>query len=175
MADVKVPTRLIICIDGTWCTADGSHGRGFGNTSNTYRVCASVKSGDCFDPVAKRDIRQRKLYYEGVGSANDPKSLSRFVSGITGEGYKDQIKRAYQECCKLDEEDEIWLYGFSRGAWMIRAVAGLLHFLGALNSAGTSDFDKEYERVLNSYTSPKDRKRIGPGQVCHVLEEHFHC
>jgi uncharacterized protein (DUF2235 family) len=156
---------LVVCIDGTWCTADGPHGKGYGNTSNTYRVCASVKKDVCFDPIANREIIQRKIYMEGVGSADSPRSLKRFVAGITGEGYQDRIKEAYEECCKLNEQDEIWLYGFSRGAFIARAVAGLLHYVGALASAGTARFSEEYSKTLRLYKNFDDRSRIGPGQV----------
>ena len=168
MESRRFPTRLIICIDGTWCTADGTQGKGFGNTSNTYRVCACVKKGECFDPVAKRTIIQDKRYYEGVGSADDPTSLKRLWAGVSGDGYKGIIKQVYEECCKLDASDEIWLFGFSRGAFIACAVAGLLHYIGALESVGTHQFDGEYKKALKIYNNADARSRIGPGQVRQI-------
>ena len=69
MAATSVPTRWIACVDGTWCTPDGTYGMltipsrdntkaslilyFIGNThnniSNIYRICASVKVGECVD------------------------------------------------------------------------------------------------------------------------------
>lgn len=47
----KPPTRLIICVDGTWCDPDGPalSDKGKRNITNVYRFCASIQRGDqCF-------------------------------------------------------------------------------------------------------------------------------
>lgn len=50
----------------------------------------------------------------------------------------------------LGTEDEVWLFGFSCGGYIVRAVAGLLKFLGAFESASTDarTFDEEYQMAL---------------------------
>jgi len=55
-------------------------------------------------------------------------------AGASGHGYKNIKRRVYKKCCTLEESDKIWLFGFSRGAFIVRAVAGLLHHIGALQS-----------------------------------------
>ena len=65
----------------------------------------------------------------------------------------------------MDAKDEIWLYGFSRGAYIVRAVAGLLHHIGSLKSAGGSQFEKEYSDALKVYSDLKNRSNLGLGQV----------
>jgi hypothetical protein len=60
----------------------------------------------CVDKVANRKIIQKKIYVEGVGSADNPGSLSRFIAGISGKGYEQHIKAAYEECCKLNEDNK---------------------------------------------------------------------
>jgi len=160
------PVRLVICCDGTWCTEDGANGKGNGNITNVYRICASVKTGMVQDPSG-RLIEQDKIYQPGVGSANDVGSWARTSAGVWGTGFGDTIRELYQKCCLLDEQDEVWLYGFSRGAYIVRAVAGLLHFVGCLKSASdTQTFTKEYKRTLEVYDSAAKRSKIGPGQVC---------
>lgn len=169
MASVKPLTRLIYCVDGTYCTPDGPQPRGRGNISNVYRICASVKTGEFYDDVAQKEIRQEKIYEGGVGSADGIGQFEKLRAGVLGDGYKPMIRKVYQQCCKLGPEDEVWLYGFSRGAYIVRAVAGLLHYIGALQSAGGSDFKEEYSRALGFYETPEKRSKAGPGQASPLL------
>lgn len=161
---IQEPTRLIICIDGTYCTADGPEGKGHGNTSNVYRLFASIKAGKCPD-----GFNQEKHYEEGIGSADEVGSLKRLTAGVCGAGYQDFIQKSYEQCCQLTSQDEIWLFGFSRGAYIARAVAGLLDYIGALNSTG-DQFKKDYKKMLEVYNNKEKRSRIGRGQVrlCEV-------
>lgn len=159
MASTSPPTRLIICIDGTYCTADGPGGKGHGNISNVYRIFASIKTGKCPD-----GFNQEKHYQEGIGSADKVGSLKRFNAGFFGSGYEEIIQEIYERCCQLTSQDEIWLYGFSRGAYIARAVAGLLDYIGALKSTG-EQFKKEYKRMLEVYNNEEKHSVIGRGQV----------
>ena len=56
MADGPRHTRLIICVDGTWCDPDGPHGRRDKNVTNVYRFYASVRRGECVDASGKRYV-----------------------------------------------------------------------------------------------------------------------
>lgn len=100
-----------------------------------------------------------------IGSAGEMNSVDKAVVGIRGTGFKDIIKRVYKRCCMLDVRDRVWLYGFSRGAYIVRAVAGLLHYIWALRSAGSEQFDAHYSRALKIYEDAEQRWRCGPGQV----------
>ena len=159
MASTNLPTRLVICIDGTYCTADGPDGKGHGNTSNVYRIFASVKTGECDD-----GFNQKKHYEEGIGTADEVRSWRRLKAGVFGYGYEKLIQDTYEQCCQLTERDQVFLYGFSRGAYIARAVAGLLDYIGALNSTG-EQFKKDYNRMLEVYNNEAKRSAIGPGQV----------
>ncbi|KAL8724974.1 MAG: hypothetical protein Q9166_007648 [cf. Caloplaca sp. 2 TL-2023] len=155
------PTRLIICVDGTYCTPDGTKPPGNGNVSNVYRIYASVKSGPCFD-----GFKQEKEYEPGIGSADDINFFDKAKAGVFGKGYKDLIRTVYKRCCSLEETDEVWLFGFSRGAYIVRAVAGLLHHIGVLQSS-KNDFDSAYAKVLRDYVKVENRLEIGKGQLHH--------
>ena len=85
-------------------------------------------------------------------------------SGAQGKGFKSIIRRVYKRCCSLQETDQVWLFGFSRGAYIVRAVAGLLHHIGALQSV-ERDFDNMYEKALKRYVSTDIRSDLGLGQV----------
>lgn len=80
----------------------------------------------------------------------------------------EQIKKVYRECCLLNgKEDEVWLYGFSRGAYVVRAVTGLLHYIRALVSAEGPDktFERDYEEALKVYRKMQKSDKLGTGQV----------
>lgn len=164
MASSRIPTRLIYCVDGTYCTPDGTDRRGHGNISNIYRIFASVKKGRCFDEVIKKEFSQEKIYEEGVGSADDLNFFDKAKAGALGKGYKDIIRRVYKRCCTLEESDEVWLFGFSRGAFIVRAVAGLLYHIGAL-PPDEQDFDHVYPEAIKKYVSTDKRTELGLGRV----------
>lgn len=164
MASSKIPTRLIYCVDGTYYMPDGTDRRGHGNISNVYRIYASIKKGRCFDEEIKKEFNQEKFYESGIGSADDLKFFDKAKAGVSGQGYKDIIRRVYKKCCTLEESDEVWLFGFSRGAFIVRAVAGLLHHIGALQS-DEQDFDNVYPEALKQYVSTDNRPEHGLGQV----------
>lgn len=160
------PRRLIIGVDGTWCTADGAHGRGEGNVTNVYRICSSIKIGLVTNTKTGLPISQESYYEPGIGSADDIGSWSRIQAGVFGEGVQDKIRDIYRKCCALNENDEIWLYGFSRGAFIVRAVAGLLTNVGALTASSDAQFKEQYKGLLKIYGSNAKRSTVGMGQVC---------
>jgi uncharacterized protein (DUF2235 family) len=166
MTAPALPTRLVICVDGTWCTPDGPYGSSQTNISNVYRVCASVKAGEV-DGGDGQTFIQKKLYYEGIGAKDDIPLVERVRVGVFGNESLKQIRDVYEKCCMLPghPKDEVWLFGFSRGAYVVRAVAGLLHYLRALASAGTPQFGADYEQALKVYSSMKKNSRLGPGQI----------
>lgn len=166
MSDSSLPRRLICCVDGTWCGPDGPNGKGYGNITNIYRIFVSVKEGRCLDNITQQPYFQEKYYEKGIGSADEMGIVNKARAGIRGTRFKDVIQRVYRKCCMLDEKDEVWFYGFSRGAYIVRAVAGLLHYIWALRSAQSEDFDAEYSRALKIYEDAERRRRFGPGQVC---------
>lgn len=164
MSPSKIPTRLICCVDGTYCTPDGTHPRGRGNISNVYRIFASIKKGYCRDEVNGKEFNQEKIYEQGIGSADDLNLYQKAKAGVLGEGCQNIIRRVYQRGCKLDDTDEVWLFGFSRGACIVRAVAGLLHHIGALQSA-EQEFRSNYDKAMKYYLQLENRSIIGLGQV----------
>ena len=170
-----MPTRLIVCVDGTWCQPDGSWGSNQGNITNIYRICASIKVGKCLDPKSNITYIQQKKYYNGIGSETDISLISRLEKGANGSGFKEMIRDIYEQCCTLPEhpQNEVWFFGFSRGAYVVRAVAGLLHYFRALTSAGTSDFQKHYKNALEKYRAMQRSSKLEQvGQVSLKILQH---
>jgi uncharacterized protein (DUF2235 family) len=114
--------RLIIFCDGTWNRADQQAG---GEPCPTNVVKLAYR-------VAKRDgeVSQIVYYRHGVGTGN---SLDRFSGGAFGGGLEENIHDAYRFLvANYEKGDEIFLFGFSRGAFTARSIAGMVRNCGIL-------------------------------------------
>ncbi|KXT04957.1 hypothetical protein AC578_10334 [Pseudocercospora eumusae] len=142
--------RFLICVDGASYKPDDN-----GMPTNIYRIYTSIKTGKCVDRDTGITYKQEPLYYAGIGGADDVLSKDRLQAGVLGNPYQDQIRNIYEKCCELSgPHDEVVFFGFSRGAYVVRAVAGLLHRFGALISAGSPDFARNYKKLLKESDNP---------------------
>jgi uncharacterized protein (DUF2235 family) len=110
--------RLIICCDGTW---QRLYGESLTNVALTARA------------VAPRDAKgnlQIVYYSAGVGASVDGVSLWQ---GMTGANLDDNLLEAWLFInLNYEPGDQIYLFGFSRGAYTVRSLAGLLRKCGIL-------------------------------------------
>jgi uncharacterized protein (DUF2235 family) len=120
MADKK---NIVICCDGT--------GNEFGdNNSNVVKLYATL------------DINEKQIgyYHPGVGTMGAPSANNKLeekwsvVKGMAfGAGLMPNVGDAYRYLMNLyNQGDDIYLFGFSRGAYTARALAGVLHMFGLL-------------------------------------------
>ncbi|MGN6134342.1 MAG: DUF2235 domain-containing protein [Aureliella sp.] len=116
-----MPKNIVICCDGT---------------SNDV-TCESTNVLRLFRCLERSD-RQVICYDAGVGTLADPtqltwlgKLISRKLDGAIGHSVRENVCKAYQFLARTYQPgDRIYLFGFSRGAYTVRALAGMLHFLG---------------------------------------------
>ena len=142
------PRNIVICCDGT-SNQFGSH------NTNVVRLVQ----------VLDRDPdRQRVFYDPGVGTLPEPgwttwigQKFSQVRGKAIGGGLDANVLEAY---CYLIEQwkpgDRVFLFGFSRGAYTVRVLAGMLHALGLL-SAG-SDHLAPY--VMRLFKAVRKRRRV---------------
>ncbi|KAI0913372.1 hypothetical protein F4823DRAFT_65600 [Ustulina deusta] len=137
--------RVVVCVDSTWYDPNGLVVRRDGNNSNIYRIYTSVKEGTFVQD--NRAIKQVAYYESGVGLDKQP--LDNFNDAITTspEALDNQINRIFAFCCQQlsESSDELWLYGFSRGAYVVRVVAELFYQLTTIQ---TWD-EREYQHRVN--------------------------
>jgi uncharacterized protein (DUF2235 family) len=123
-AQVTMPKNLVICCDGTNCQ--------FGpENTNVVRLAQ----------VLDRNPDRQRLYYDpGVGTLPEPSAFTRFQKWISkvyglafGAGLLMKVGEAYEFLMDFWEQgDQVFLFGFSRGAYTARVLAGLLYNLGLL-------------------------------------------
>ena len=165
LADSRLPIRLVICVDGT--QAPSASDKSNGSQTNVHRIYAIANRDSCRDGLTGGVYRQAVKYFPGIGSAEDAFSKDRIQASVFGQGYLKQIQDVYESCCQLTgEKDDIWLFGFSRGAYVMRAVAGLLHQVGAVASAGQPEFAKDFKRILKEAERQQGLSGLALSPVC---------
>lgn len=92
--------------------------------------------GQCIKPYAKtptgETIEQVVLYQEGIGASKY--RLVKGYEGAFGVSLKDKVREAYNFVSdNYTEGDQIYLFGFSRGAYVARTVASLINYIGILS------------------------------------------
>ncbi|KAK5726643.1 hypothetical protein LTR15_002530 [Elasticomyces elasticus] len=144
------PTRLVLCLDGVpikSCTSQ----------TNIQRIHAGVRQGKCLDTLSANVYNVEALYIPWTGAADDTFS----TTSIGAQAHIKQLQTAYEKCSQLDgERDEVWLFGFGRGAYVARAVAGLLHHVGAATSAGQPEFAKDFKKILKKESERQAGRRL---------------
>lgn len=108
--------------------------------SNVTRISRAIKT------ISQDGIPQIVNYSFGVGTQGS--HLSRIVGGATGEGLADNVREAYSFLANnYHPGDEIFLLGFSRGAFTARSIAGLIGEVGLLTKKGLNDLPEVFEDV----------------------------
>jgi uncharacterized protein (DUF2235 family) len=135
--------RLVVCCDGTWNTAD----RGGGSTStNVPRVYKDVVERD------EQGVEQTTYYHEGVGTSRG----KRLRGGAFGFGLSDDVKDCYRFVVKnFEPGDELFFFGFSRGAFTARSTAGLVRNSGVLRPEEAGRIDEAYDLYRKRTAHPR--------------------
>ncbi len=123
--------RLIVCCDGTW--NDSDLGTGFTNVARIGWAVAPI------DGRNGANIPQICFYQSGVGTGVD--LIDKLVGGGIGAGLARNVRDAYSFIASnYCDGDELFLFGFSRGAYTARSIAGLIGWAGLLHKADMDRF-----------------------------------
>ncbi|HWE02491.1 MAG TPA: DUF2235 domain-containing protein [Tepidisphaeraceae bacterium] len=130
--------RIIFCADGTWDDPT--------NATNVYKLFKATAT--CADQIP--------YYDDGVGA--DGNQLQRLSGGALGDGIYQKIKDGYSKIAQVYEpNDEIFLFGFSRGAYTARSLAGMIATCGL--PSGKFD-DHLVPTAFDAYRDPLRRKSL---------------
>jgi uncharacterized protein (DUF2235 family) len=121
--------RIIFCTDGTWNDPATS--------TNVYK----------FFKALTFTATQCPIYDDGVGA--DGNTLLKLLGGAFGEGLDQKIKEGYTRIAHLySQGDELFLLGFSRGAYTARSLAGMIAVCGMPTQ---NVDDKQIELAFEAY------------------------
>jgi len=132
--------KIVICCDGTGNEFSGPNfdpsDKNSGQNSNVVKLYTALQI----------DNQQVGYYHPGVGTMGAPtathwwsRKWSQIKGMAFGAGFRDNVLDAYRYLMSEyndngghGNEDEIYIFGFSRGAYTARALAGMLHGYGLL-------------------------------------------
>ena len=125
--------RIVICADGTWNKPDRA-----AEVSNVVRVARSVLPRDA------QGTPQMVYYHSGVGARGG--LWDHLTGGALGVGLSANVKDLYLFLiCNYQPGDELFLFGFSRGAYTVRSLAGLIRNSGILKAEHIDRYDSAYD------------------------------
>lgn len=131
-------SRLIVCFDGTWNTPDKSE-----NPTNVVKILRAIRNSD-------GDVRQITFYEKGVGTGGP---LDHIVGGASGAGLTENMISGYRFLANnFQQGDEIFVFGFSRGAYTARSLVGFVHLAGLFSSL---HLGSDLTRTIGIYRNSK--------------------
>jgi hypothetical protein len=114
--------NIILCSDGTGNSGDHA------NSTNVFKL---------YKTVELQSTNQLSYYDDGIGSTGN--KYIKIISGALGFGFKANLISLYSYLVRHYEPgDKVYLFGFSRGAATIRALAGMIEVIGLLRA----DYDE---------------------------------
>ena len=134
--------NIVLCFDGTWNDPDTNT-----NVIKIYRsILGEDKSpGQVGVPVPSPQVTTIKWYDKGVGT----KRGNKLLGGITGRGLAKNILEGFMFLVdNYDDGDQIYMFGFSRGAYTARSLAGLIRNIGILHQVNAPSKEPEDNPVL---------------------------
>lgn len=142
--------NIVLLSDGT------GNGAAKKNKTNVWRL---------YDALNLHDKRQIAMYDDGVGSKDS--TVDKVLGGAFGIGLQRNVIELYKYLCRnyrtakqnKSNDDKIFLFGFSRGAFTVRVLAGFVVYSGLYTNY--TDEEDLHEQALSLYGHYRDRYRHG--------------
>jgi uncharacterized protein (DUF2235 family) len=129
--------RLAIFLDGTWNKPD--------DNTNVWRAKIMLAEQDA------SGVPQLSYYDQGVGT----ELFNKYRGGIRGRGLNKNIREAYRWLMEhYDDGDEVFIFGFSRGAFTARSLAGMIAKCGLLQPNAPISISQIFRRYKDKDAKP---------------------
>jgi hypothetical protein len=167
--------NIVICSDGTGNTS--IKGRG----TNVFKLFEAIDlNGHKTQPQLTPQVA---LYDDGVGT--ETFKPFKIFTGATGWGLSRNVRQLYKELVRIyDPGDRIFLFGFSRGAFTVRTLVGLIAACGILNfkrlettAALDAKVKETYKVYRKSYRTELAKLFLGEPDTSEITKfrsEHCH-
>ncbi|CAB4393301.1 unnamed protein product [Rhizophagus irregularis] len=134
--------NIVVLCDGTWNSPNSK--------SNIYLL---------YKELLERDYQQHVLYIDGIGVGE--MAFGFIIDGAIALSLDAKIKKGYEYIIThYNPGDDIWLFGFSRGAYTVRCIAGMIRNCGILKIDQDITSDQIDKRVNLAYEIYRDRDVI---------------
>lgn len=144
--------RLVLFFDGTWNTETVE-----GEVTNVFELKRLVEAAN-LSPNPTNSIEQRIFYDQGVGTKGP---IDNVLGGMLGVGLSRNVKEGYRFLSQFfeskgGEPDEIYIFGFSRGAFTARSLAGFIAASGLLKQQNCDE--ETLQRAWRYYRTPVKKR-----------------
>lgn len=130
--------NIVFCCDGTWDTP--------ANATNVFKISRALPN----------TANQAVFYDKGVGAGGI--DILNLLGGAFGTGLWEKIKNGYRTIAPIYEPgDAIFIFGFSRGAFTARALAGMIAVCGLPTKNYTDDVT---DTAFDAYHHPLTRQAL---------------
>ena len=149
--------NIVICADGTWNRPEEDIEKDF--PTNVLKLARAIAPSD-------DGLKQHVFYDWGLGSYHN-----RFSAGVTGQGIHKNILDGYRYIVQnYAPGDKIYLFGFSRGAYTVRALSGLINNCGIV----TRPDAPLIARAWKIYKSPQAKNHPNGDNAKTFRDDHSH-
>lgn len=173
--------NIVFCADGTWNNPyqDGNSDHSVDPT-NVYKLFLRLDGTLSPDSLRNADEQEKELtkdgatrqiskYIHGVGDSRNP--FIKLMGGAFGAGVISRIVRGYTFISRNYEPGtNIFIIGFSRGAYTARALAGLIASQGLLASHITQDKELAYRCGTQAWYRYRKATISNPFSLAHLAE-----
>lgn len=146
--------KIIICCDGTWQSSVSAQLNVPSNVTRLARrfACSGTdEDGETYNQVV--------FYDSGVGTGDI--GFESVIQGGTGTGLDTNVIEAYNFIVlNYNEGDKIYCFGFSRGAYTARCVAGLVTDIGIVKPRDMNEFPTLYKLYQENNQGDEFRNTI---------------
>ena len=148
--------NLIVCCDGTWNAPDNEDDNVPAPT-NVWKLFSAIN-------LESSSPEQLSRYQAGVGTGG---VVDKVMGGVVGYGLGEDIRDCYQWLSdKYRAGDQIYIFGFSRGAFSARSLAGMIGKFGLVDF---SQHPKESREALIKRVYRQGYRNQDP-----LKDVHFH-
>jgi len=150
--------RLVVCCDGTWGSPVSA------SVTNIEKIARAIRTDK---PV--EGVQQMVFYVGGVGARGY--LADKILGGAWGYGITTNVVEGYRVIAmNYDPGDEIFVFGFSRGAYTARSVAGMIASVGLLRPESLlRDGLARAERAYRDY-GPAGAERRAAFRAAHCYD-----
>ncbi|GBC00767.1 hypothetical protein RclHR1_03970009 [Rhizophagus clarus] len=134
--------NIVVLCDGTWDSQSSK--------SNIYAL---------YKELLEQDNQQHVTYIDGIGAGKI--ALDFIIDGAIASSLDAKIKEGYKYIIThYNPGDDIWLFGFSRGAYTVRCIAGMIRNCGILKTDRDITSDQIDKRINLAYEIYRNRDTI---------------
>ena len=168
--------RIVMCLDGTWnstyAKATREDGTDIAKPSNVLKLARAVL------PVAPDGTSQIVYYDTGIGGEVDSEggwklftSIQKSKEGMWGLGFNANVEQAVTFLVNNYQSgslDEVYFYGFSRGAATARAIIKFIDWMGGLPTKRDAFYVPEFFEAYRKSKGKRSCDQVKRDRGLHI-------